>query len=123
MAYTKKLTIALVTVADGSCTAYSEVASGDVQQIRYKPGTLDTGTDITMTAEDSGVAVWAESNLGTSNITRVPQQAAHTTVGVAATLDGTRPMLVPIRLSNERIKVILAQGGNVLTGSVEILMG
>ncbi len=45
---------------------------------------------------------------------------AHTTAGVAATLDGTRAMLVPIVLGSERIEIAITNGGNAKTGNISI---
>jgi len=97
---------------------------GNIKAIVYVPGTLDTGADITVTGETSGIPIWAESDLGTSAITRSPRMATHTTAGVAALYaGGGSAVLTEIPVSEERIKIVIAQGGNTLTGTIYIYVG
>ena len=76
MAYVERLSVTVVTAADGSATAYTPVAK-----------------------------------------TVAPRQALHTVAGVAAVYAAAgEPVLGPIGISDSRIKIVLAQGGDTKTG-------
>lgn len=115
--------VSITTAADGSATAYSKKLSGQIMGISYvKPGAgnFDDGVDFTITGEATGVGIWAESNVNATKHCK-PRIATHTTVGVAATLDGTVPALEPVCLGNDRVKIVIAQGGNAKVGAFHIL--
>lgn len=112
--------ITMATNGSGAATAYTpDPVDGEVMQIRYIKTDFADGSTMTLTGEDSGVAIWAETGVNAS-ATRAPRQASHTTAGVAATLDGTRPALVPVAVARERLKVIVASGGDTKTGYLDI---
>lgn len=112
----RKFTVAAVVASDGSGTFYTPYLSGVLESIQYiKTDYADTA-DFTITAEATGETLWTEANV-TAAATKRPRAACHSTVGVAATLDGTRPMLDKIALSRDRVKIVLAQGGTSTTGS------
>lgn len=112
--------ISMTTASDGSCTAYTpDFVEGEILQIRYIKTDFADGSTMTLTGRDSGVAIWAETGVNAS-ATRAPRQASHTTAGVAATLDGTRPALVPVAVWREQLKVIVASGGDTKTGYLDI---
>lgn len=121
MSFIKRLTVAVLTDADGAFTGYTEVAQGQVEQIRYVPHAttpLDTGADATMTGEASEVGIFTKSNIGTSAFTLAPRQATHDTAGVAALFAaGGAAVNEKVVVGQERIKLVVAQGGNVKAGT------
>ena len=121
--HVERHSITLTTAADGSATVYSPHVTGRVLGIRVVVGTLDTGTDLTITAEATGEAIMTVANVAanTSYYPRVGVNAASD--GAAATLDGTRLMRDYVYLANDRVKIIAAQGGNVTTGTVIVIIG
>ncbi len=125
--FIEKITLALTVNASGAATVYSPLPiSGRVLQLRYVPdGTnpLDTGADLTLTGEDTGVALATLTDIGTSAFTKVPRQAVHGITGTALTYDGTRPVSEPPYLAGERLKCIVAQGGVSMTGQLHVLIG
>jgi len=113
-----------VTVTTGTATgeAFSPYLSGFIESIQYvKPGSggFANGVDFTITADVTGETIWAENDVNASAVRR-PRAAIHTTAGVAATYDGTRPIQERIALSRDRVKVAVAQGGNGTTGTFVI---
>lgn len=114
----RKFTFTAVTeTATG--TGYSPYFSGYIESIEYiKDGSAaySDGVDITITADVTGEALLSLTDQNSSVVKR-PRTATHTTAGVAATLDGTRPALDRIALSRDRVKVAIAQGGNGKTGT------
>jgi hypothetical protein len=114
----------IVTVdadASGDGIGYSSVVRGQILQIRYVKDDFANGVDFDVTLEDSGVVVWDEDNVNASK-TVLPRQGVHDTVGVAATLDGTRLMREPIYVDGERIKFLVAQAGVSTSGVFHVWM-
>ncbi len=116
MSYPRRHTIALVTDASGNFTGYTPVVSGRVVSIRYVKNDFDNGSGFTVTGADSGVAIWAKTSVDAS-VTVYPAAAAVTTAGVASTLTET-----PVRVADERIKVVIAGGGNVKSGTLHVIV-
>lgn len=110
-------TITVTTASDGSATAYSgKVYNGTLLAIRYAKTDFANGVDFTITSETTGQTLWTQNDVNASSVV-YPRTASHTTAGVATTYDGTRGVLVPVALVNERIKVQIASGGDTKTGA------
>lgn len=112
--------IAITTDSGGAATVYlGSRIRGYLVALFYRPGTLDTGADLTITAETSGAPILTKSNLGTGNSWLYPRALptnANSATGPLGTVPSER-----IPLMNERIKVVVAQGGNTLTGAIEAI--
>jgi hypothetical protein len=122
MSYAQRLAVAVTTAADGSATAYSEVVTGKLSQIRYVKTDFDNGSTITITAEATGETLWTEANVNAS-ATRAPRQATHSTAGAAALYAaGGAAVNDKIALANDRIKVVIAAGGNAKSGTFHFVM-
>lgn len=123
MSYIQRFAVAVTTAADGSATVYSDRITGRVLSIRYvKPGSggFDDGSTITMTAEATGETIWAESNVNAS-ATRAPRQATHSTAGVASLYAAAGQAVTDkVALANDRVKVVIASGGNAKTATFYI---
>jgi hypothetical protein len=114
--------VALTTIANGSVTAYTPVVSGRVLAVGYVKTDFVDGVDITVTTEDTARTIVALENANASVLVH-PRVAVQDAAGADATLDGTRLMREPAHVCNERVKIVVAQGGNVKTGSVYVLVG
>lgn len=123
MSYAQRLVVAVTTIADGSATAYSEgPVTGKISQIRYVKTDFDNGSTFTITSEATGETIWAESGVNAS-ATRAPRQATHSTAGVAALYAGGGTAVNDkIALANDRIKIVIAAGGNVKTGTFHFVI-
>ena len=91
------------------------VIYGKLIALVYMPGTIDTGAGIVVTAETTGQPIMTKTSLGTANTWYFPRNAVHTVAAGAAITNAWDY----IWLSRERIKVVMASGGEVLTGSIE----
>lgn len=112
--------ITITTDASGNATVYlGSKIRGYLIALIYRPGTLDTGADLTITGESSGLPILTKSNLGTGNSFLYPR-ALPTNANSATGALGTIPS-EKIPLLNERIKVVVAQGGNALSGTIEAI--
>lgn len=122
MSYAERHAVTVTTAADGSATAYSPVVTGKVSQIRYVKTDFATGVDFTITSEATGETIWTESNVDAS-ATRAPRQATHSTAGVAALYAAAGTAVNDkIALANDRVKIVIAAGGNAATGVFHIVM-
>lgn len=118
----RRVIVEITTAADGSATDYSSRLSGKIHSLRYVKADFDDGVDFTVTAEATGEAIWAESNVNAS-ATRVPRQATHSTVGVASLYAAAGTAVqAAVALANDRIKVVTAQGGNAKSGAIHFLV-
>lgn len=116
--------IAITTAADGSATAYTSApVTGRILTLVYTKTDFDNGSTITVTTDATGQSVWAETGVNAST-TRSPRLATCSIAG-AASLYATGGAAVNdhIYAANERIKVVVASGGNVKTGTITVLVG
>ena len=122
MSYARRLVVPVTTIADGSATAYSEVVTGKLSQIRYVKTDFDNGSTITITAEATGETLWTEAAVNAST-TRAPRQATHSTAGAAALYAGAGTAVNDkIALADDRIKIVIAAGGNVKSGTFHFVI-
>lgn len=113
-----KVSTTITTDASGNATVYlGSKLKGYLVALNYFPGDLATGTDLTITAETSGAPILTKVNMGTANSYLYPR-ALPTNANSATGPLGTVPT-ERIPLMGERIKVVVAGGGNTLTGSIE----
>lgn len=118
----RRYTLPVTTAADGSATVYSPWLSGYVHQIQYVKTNFTDGVDFTITAEATGETIWTEANVNAA-VVKAPRQATHTTAGVAALYAaGGVAVQDRIALSRDRVKIVIAAGGNATTGSFTIVM-
>lgn len=114
--------ITVTTAADGSATAYSPRLSGKVHSIHYVKGDFANGVDFAVTAEATGENLWTESDVNASAV-RYPRAATHTQAGAAALYAaGGTGILDKPGLANDRVKIVVAQGGSAKTGAFHILI-
>ncbi len=123
MSHAQRLVVAVTTIADGSATAYSDgPVTGKISQIRYVKTDFDNGSTFTITSEATGETIWTETGVNAS-ATRAPRQATHSTAGVAALYAGGGAAVNDkIALANDRIKIVIAAGGNVKTGTFHVVL-
>lgn len=114
MAFPQSLSVTVATIADGSGTDYTANIRGRIIAVRYTKVDYDDGVDFTITTETSAQDVWVDTNVNASE-TVVPKLLNDGTNGtdLAAEYDH-------IRAFNERVKIVIAQGGNVKTGTFTI---
>lgn len=127
MSYVERHAIAIATDASGNCTAYSPVVQGLLHQISYVPdGTnpLATGADLTLTEEDSALPLVTKLNIGTAAFSMAPRQPTHAVADGAALLYAAAgaAVAVPIAVKG-RLKFVIAQGGNTLSGTFYAWIG
>lgn len=114
--------ITITTAADGSAIALSPRLSGKIHSIHYAKTDFADGVDFAITAEATGESLWSESNVNASTV-RYPRAATHSQAGVAAlyAAGGTAVSDKP-GIANDRVKIVIAQGGATKTGTFHVLL-
>ncbi|MCG2586497.1 hypothetical protein [Massilia sp. TS11] len=122
MSHATRVSVTVTTAADGSATAYSPAVTGKLSTIRYVKDTFDNGSTMTVTVEQTGEAVWSETGVNAS-ATRAPRQATHSTAGAAALYAaGGAAVNDKIVMANDRLKIVIAAGGNTKSGTFHFII-
>lgn len=115
--------ILVTTASDGSATGYLPATgsfTGPVLGITYTKVDYADTVDFTITAEATSKApaenLWVEANV-TATKAVYPSVETHDTVGVAAAASDY------LFLLNQRIKIVLASGGDTKTGYFSCKIG
>jgi hypothetical protein len=123
MSHATRYTVAVTTAADGSATVYTDgPVTGKISQIRYVKTDFADGSTITLSSEATGETIWTEAAVNAS-ATRAPRQATHSTAGVAALYAAAGAAVNDkIALANDRVKIVIAAGGDSKVGTFHILV-
>jgi hypothetical protein len=109
----QQVSTSIVTAADGSAEVYlGSRLRGRVHAIKYTKGTLDAGTDLVITGETTGVAILTDSPGADEWF--YPRAFANQATDGAAEADASEGIYV----LDERIKVVVAQGGAAGAGTI-----
>lgn len=114
----RRIAVSLTTDTSGAGTMYSEAVHGKLYAVKYKPGSLDTNADITITCEDDGDSkpILTLANAGTSALWKYPRDLVHDNSGTALTGtsggDRDRP------ICHGRFKIVVAEGGGAISDAV-----
>jgi hypothetical protein len=116
--------VTVTTDASGDGTGYTaRPVTGRILHVIYTKNNYDNGVDFAVTGEDSGIAIWTGTDVNAST-TVSPRAATHSTAGAAALYAaGGTAVNDHVYVANERIKVVVAQGGNVKSGTVTFIIG
>lgn len=114
MAYPQFASVTATTAADGSATVYTAAIRGRIIAVQYAKTDFADGVDFTITTETTARNVWVDTDVNASE-TVVPKELNDGTTG--ADLTGVYDH---VRAFNERIKIVIAQGGNTKTGTFTV---
>lgn len=121
--YAERHTITLTTDASGDATGYIPVTYGRIINLIYTKDDFAAGVDFTITAEATGQTLWEELDVDASKIV-APRQPTHTTAGVAAVYEAAgEAVLDHIALAMDRIKIVVASGGDGKSGTFTAVIG
>lgn len=123
MAYMEREQLTIITDASGDATSFTAVVNGFLRAISYDGG-FDATADLTITSDAHGQSLLTVTNQAASAITWHPRQATHDILGVASLYAAAgEPVESDIPIAGDRIKVVVAQGGNVTTGILTFWIG
>lgn len=122
--YCQRHAVTVTTASDGSATAYTDKAvTGAVLSIQYVKVDFADGVDFTITAETTGRGLWTDTNINASEVVS-PRAPIHDATGAALLYaGGGAPVSDYIHVANERIKIIIASGGDAKVGTFYITVG
>lgn len=118
----ERYSVSVTTAADGSATAYSPTITGAISSIAYVKADSNSytdGVDFTITVESTGQGLWTQTNVNAST-TRAPRQVTHQQDGTDRFYTGTsanHSVADLICVADDRIKIVLAQGGDTKNGT------
>lgn len=119
----RRLPVNVTTAGDGTATAYSPKFTGKIVQIEYvKDGVngYTNGVDFTLTGEATGIGIWTQADVNASAVV-APRQPTHSQAGAALLYAaGGTAQADKIALANDRVKIVLAQGGANKVGTFHI---
>lgn len=123
----QRYTVNLTTDAAGAATGYTSApVAGRVLQIQYIPdgsAAFDNTVDMTITGDSTGQAIVTETNVSAA-FTHAPRQATQDQSAAAALYAaGGTAVRDFIYVADERIKIVIAQGGNTKSGRIDITVG
>jgi hypothetical protein len=119
---TRRFIVSVTTAADGSFTGYTPYLSGKLCAIHYVKTDFADGVDFTITSEATGETLWTESNVNAAKVCR-PRGATHSNAGVAALFAGAGEAVNDlIRLGRDRVKIVIASGGNAKAGAFHVVV-
>jgi hypothetical protein len=123
--YVNRQTVVVTTDGSGNATAFTEVVTGRVISVQYvADGTVPYAStvDFTITAETTGQAILSATDVSASN-QWAPRQPTHTTAGAASLYAAAGTAVNDhICLANERVKIVLAQGGSAKVGTFYVTL-
>lgn len=118
----RRYIVPVTTAADGTATVYSPGISGKIHSIHYLKTDFADGVDFAITAEGTGENVWTESNVNAAAV-RYPRAATHSQAGVASLYASAGTGVQDkIGLGADRVKFVIAQGGNAKSGAFHIVV-
>lgn len=120
--YARRLTVAVTTNSSGDGVGYVDVDYGLLSQIRYVKNDFANGVDFAITVEGTGEGLWTQNDVNAS-ATKAPRQATHGVDGAAALFaSGGTAIQDKIAIVQDRIKVVVAQGGDTKTGTFHFVL-
>jgi len=122
MSYAERHAVTITTDTNGDGTGYTPVVTGQIVQITYTKTDYAAGVDFDVTGEASGVVIWDQDNVN-ATATVAPRQATHTTLGAAALYAaGGTAVLDGVYVANERVKIVVASGGDTKVGTFHVVV-
>lgn len=119
----KVINFSWTTNTAGAATVYGDEAVpgiGEVVAVDYLPGTTDTGATFTLTSEGAfSTSILAKTTAGTANVRFYPRIVVNgNTDGAALTGTAGGDRARPLAIG--QLKVVIASGGAVKTGTARV---
>lgn len=113
----------VTTAAGGAATGYTPVATGQVLAVRYVKTDFADGVDLTVTVEGTGEAIVTLTDMNAATVV-YPRSGIHDTAGAAAVfIAAGQAIREPVAIANDRLKFVIAAGGDGKSGKFYALIG
>ncbi len=121
----KRYKVNITVDASGNATAYTPRLSGALHAIQYVPdgvAPFDNTVDMTITSEATGESLLTRTNVSAAFNARprVPVSDAGGTASLYAS--GGTAVQDKIGLAADRVKIVIAQGGNAKKGAIHVVV-
>lgn len=120
--YAEKHIVSLTTNGSGAATGYTPYVTGRILAVIYTKTDFADGIDFVVTLEGTGETILSGTDVNAS-AAFYPRVPVDDEAGADATLDGTRKMREPVVAVNDRVKIVVAQGGASKTGAFTVVVG
>jgi hypothetical protein len=114
--------VTITTDESGDGTGYISVPHGRVMSLHYAKTDYADTVDFNITLEATGQGLWTEENVTASKVV-YPRVAVHDQTGVGVTFDGTNEIYEPVFAARDRVKVVVANGGDTKSGAFFAVIG
>lgn len=115
--------VTITTDASGDGTGYTPNVTGRILGIRYVKTDYDNGVDFTITLEATGEAILTGTNINASQ-SFYPRAPVQDEAGADALFAaGGTKLRDPVAAARDRVKIVVAQGGNAKTGAFHVMVG
>jgi len=118
----RRYKVTVTTAADGSATAYTPRLAGELDAIHYVKTDFADGVDFTITSEATGESLWTDTNVNASEVVRPRAPVADQSGAARLYASGGTAVSDRIALASDRIKIVIAQGGNAKSGVFHFLV-
>jgi hypothetical protein len=125
----KRHEVSITTNSSGAATVYSPILNGRIYSIQYIKDDFADGSTFTITlcnqdnTAGSAESLWSESNVNAST-QRAPRQPTHANDGSASLYASSgEPVEDYYVACHERVKIVIANGGNAKSGKFYIKVG
>lgn len=129
MSQAQRFSETVTTASDGSATAYiggadgAGTLTGRIISLIYTKTDFADGSTFTLTSEATGQSIWNESSVNASAV-RAPRQPTHSQAGAAALYAAAGTAVNDyFVLAADRIKIVIASGGDTKTGKFTVILG
>ena len=126
--FTERGIVSITTSAGGGAEGFTRPLTGKISSIHYvKGGAADdllSATDISITNETTGDAIWVENSAVSLTRTIAPKISSYGVNGIVAlyAASGTG-VLTDIVLTDDRVKIAATSGGNAKSGTFHVVVG
>jgi hypothetical protein len=118
----RRFKVPVTTDASGDATAYTPRVAGALCAIHYVKTDYADGVDFTITSEATGQSLWTDTNVNASEVV-APRAPTHDQSGAALLYaSGGTAQADKIALASDRIKIMVASGGNAKSGTFHFLI-
>ena len=122
MSYAQRQTVSVTTDSNGDATSYTtRIQHGTIHSITYTKTDFAAGVDFTITVDGTGEGVWTESDVNATK-TVAPRLATHDLAGTASVYEAANePVEDDIVIVDDRVKIVVANGGDTKTGTFNVV--
>lgn len=119
--YVERHVVEVTTDASGGAIAYTPNVTGEISSIVYIKTDFADGVDFAITLEATGQSLWTGTDVNASASAN-PHGPAHDLAGAESEYASGYPVSAPIRCANDRVKIVVTDGGAAKTGTFHIVI-